>query len=48
VTERTAALAEAEARFRGIFDSQFQFISLLAPDGTTLEMNRTVCPAERR
>jgi hypothetical protein len=23
VTERTAALAEAEARFRGIFDSQF-------------------------
>ena len=41
VIERTTALAEAEARFRGIFNSQFQLISLLAPDGTILEMNRT-------
>ncbi|TLU74017.1 PAS domain S-box protein [Lichenicoccus roseus] len=41
VAERTADLAEAEARFRGIFDAQFHFISLLSPDGTTLEMNRT-------
>ena len=45
VTERTLALAEAEARFRGIFDSQLQFISLLAPDGTVLEMNRTALEA---
>ncbi|PPQ33693.1 PAS domain S-box protein [Rhodopila globiformis] len=41
VAERTAALAEAEARFRAIFESQFQFIGLLAPDGTLLEANRT-------
>jgi PAS domain S-box-containing protein len=41
VAERTAALAEAEARFRAIFDSQFQLISVLAPDGTTLEVNYT-------
>ncbi len=45
VAERTAELAAAEARFRGIFDSQFQFISLLAPDGTILEMNRTALDA---
>jgi len=45
VTERTAALAEAEGRFRGIFDSQFQYISLLAPDGTILEVNRTALDA---
>lgn len=48
VDERTRALAEAhariaesEARFRGIFDAAFQFIGLLAPDGTLLEANRT-------
>ncbi|WP_146101628.1 PAS domain S-box protein [Rhodopila globiformis] len=41
VAERTAALAEAEARFRAIFDSQMQIIGLLAPDGTVLEANRT-------
>jgi PAS domain S-box-containing protein len=45
VAERTAALAEAEGRFRGIFDSQFQYISLLAPDGTILEVNRTALDA---
>ena len=39
------ALAEAEARFRGIFDSQFQHIILLAPDGTILEVNRTALDA---
>ena len=33
-------LHEREARFRGIFDSTFQFIGLLAPDGTLLEANR--------
>jgi PAS domain S-box-containing protein len=45
VEQRTAALAEAEARFHGIFDSQFQFIGLLAPDGTLLEANRTAVEA---
>ena len=40
VAERTAALAEAEARFRAIFNSQFQMIGLLDPDGTMLEANR--------
>ena len=48
VAERTRALAEAnrqlrekEARFRGIFDAQFQFIGLLTPEGTVLEANAT-------
>lgn len=48
VAERTSALAAArdalaqsEARFRAIFDSTFQFIGLLAPDGTLLEVNET-------
>ena len=45
VAERTAELGAAEARFRGIFDSQFQFISLLAADGSILEMNRTALDA---
>ena len=39
------ARAEAEARFRGIFDSQFQHIILLAPNGTILEVNRTALDA---
>ena len=43
--ESTAALAEAEAQFRAIFDSQFQFTSLLAPDGTMLLANRTALEA---
>jgi PAS domain S-box-containing protein len=33
----------AEARFRAIFDSQFQMIGLLNPDGTVLEANRAAC-----
>jgi PAS domain S-box-containing protein len=44
VTERMRmeeALRERERRFRGIFDSAFQFVALLAPDGTLLECNRT-------
>jgi PAS domain S-box-containing protein len=45
VAERTKALVEAEARYRGIFDSQLQFISLLNPDGTIIEMNRTALDA---
>ena len=40
-----AALAEAEARFRGIFDAQFQHISLLEPGGSILEVNRTALDA---
>ncbi|CAH2602045.1 Histidine kinase [Rhodovastum atsumiense] len=39
------AEAAAEARFRAIFDSQFQFITLLAPDGTVLEVNHTMLEA---
>ena len=31
----------SEMRFRDIFDSTFQFIGLLGPDGTLLEANRT-------
>jgi len=45
VAERTAALAVAEAQFRGAFDSQFQYVSLLAPDGTMLLANRTALEA---
>lgn len=30
---------QSERRFRGIFNQTFQFIGLLAPDGTTLEAN---------
>ncbi|MFL5255275.1 MAG: ATP-binding protein [Rhodopila sp.] len=45
VAERTAALAEAEARFRAIFDSQFQFMGLLDVQGTVLEVNRTALEA---
>jgi len=36
-----AALAASERRFRGIFDSAFQFVGLLSPDGILLEANRT-------
>lgn len=32
---------DQERRFQAIFDSTFQFIGLLAPDGTLLEANRT-------
>lgn len=35
------ALLESERRFRAIFDSAFQFIGLLAPDGIVLEANET-------
>src|SRR5690349_20411931 len=48
VAERTrdlevasARTREDEARFRGIFHSTFQFIGLLKPDGTILEVNQT-------
>ncbi|MEG4205229.1 PAS domain S-box protein [Microcoleus sp. Pol7_A1] len=37
----TAMLGDSQRRFRAIFDSSFQFVSLLKPDGTLLEANRT-------
>jgi diguanylate cyclase (GGDEF)-like protein/PAS domain S-box-containing protein len=37
----TAMLGDSQRRFRAIFDSSFQFISLLKPDGTLLEANQT-------
>ncbi|RIL08035.1 MAG: hypothetical protein DCC71_00865 [Proteobacteria bacterium] len=36
-----AALRDRERRLRGIFDSAFHYIALLAPDGTVLEANRS-------
>ena len=44
VTERKRAadaLANSEARFRAIFNSTHQFIGLLDPDGTLLQVNQT-------
>lgn len=44
ITEReqaATALAESERRFRAIFNSTFQFIGLLNPDGIVLEANQT-------
>ena len=35
------AAREGERRFRAVFDQAFQFVGLLAPDGTLLEANRT-------
>lgn len=34
-------LRKSESRFRAIFDQSFQFISLLEPDGTLIEVNAT-------
>ncbi|MCA9066735.1 MAG: PAS domain S-box protein, partial [Planctomycetaceae bacterium] len=39
------ALAESEARFRGIFNQTFQFIGLLSPDGVVLDANRAALQA---
>jgi PAS domain S-box-containing protein len=41
IAERTVALVESERRFRGIFDSALQFMALLKPDGTVIEVNQT-------
>ncbi|HEY0570192.1 MAG TPA: ATP-binding protein, partial [Enterovirga sp.] len=41
VAERTLALTESERRFRAIFDSAYQFMALLTPDGTVVEVNQT-------
>lgn len=35
------ALQESERRFRAVFDSMFQFMALLEPDGTVIESNQT-------
>jgi PAS domain S-box-containing protein len=35
------ALRVAERRFRAVFNQQFQFMAILAPDGTVLEANDT-------
>lgn len=34
------ALKQSEQRFRAIFESQYQFIGLMKPDGTLIEANR--------
>lgn len=36
------ALIESERRFRTIFNQTFQFLGLIKPDGTVLEVNRTL------
>ncbi|MDY6806082.1 MAG: PAS domain S-box protein [Cyanobacteriota bacterium] len=36
-----AALQRSERRFRAVFDSMFQFMALLEPDGTVIESNET-------
>jgi PAS domain S-box-containing protein len=48
VTERTAALVDAEAQFKAVFDSQFQSVAVLSPDGTVLLANRTALQAGPR
>lgn len=39
IAQRTAELVAKEARLRALFDSQFQFIGLLSPEGILLEAN---------
>lgn len=44
ITDRVTAelaLRESQQRFQAIFDQMYQFIGLLAPDGTLLEANQT-------
>jgi PAS domain S-box-containing protein len=41
VAERTVELSESQRRFRGIFDSALQFMALLTPEGTVVEVNET-------
>ena len=40
VEERTAKLAQSEARFRAVFDTVLEVLVLLEPDGTVVELNR--------
>lgn len=39
--EAERALVESERRLRAIFDGEYQFVGLLAPDGRMLEVNRS-------
>ncbi|WP_237215520.1 ATP-binding protein [Falsiroseomonas oryziterrae] len=41
VEARTRDLRASETRFRGVFDSTFQFMAMLATDGTLLAANRS-------
>jgi PAS domain S-box-containing protein len=41
VRERTAQLQKSEARMRSIFETSYQFMGFMAPDGTLLDANRT-------
>ena len=48
ITERKraeGALRASERKFRAIFDQTFQFVGMLEPDGTVLEINRTALDA---
>lgn len=40
VAERTTELQASEGKFRAIFEQNFQFISLLMPDGILIEVNQ--------
>jgi len=40
--EADRALRESERRFRAIFDGEFQLVSLLDPEGSVLEINRSL------
>ena len=41
VAERTAALSASEARMRAIFETNYQYQGLIAPDGIVLDANQT-------
>lgn len=50
VTDRKQAelaLAESERRFRAVFDQELQYVGLLKPDGTTIEINQTALERTR-
>ena len=52
VRERTAQLQASEARIRSIFETSYQFMGLLTPEGALLDANRTSleiinCPIEK-
>jgi PAS domain S-box-containing protein len=41
VADRTAALSASEDRFRAVFDTALEYMSLMTPGGEYLEINRT-------
>lgn len=45
VQERTAQLRVSDARIRSIFETSYQFMGLLSPDGTVLDANRALLDA---